>query len=231
MGDIPSIYDFLQLLDFLRGDPAAYFVLGTASMILILRDWRWSLITLLVQYLVVGLLYADVLLAHLAFIRVLIGIFVCLILYITAQQVNWGRNPEDVTEEEEKQLAKSRLSRFGIYSLATDTPFRLFLALLLALSIWAVAHRVELQLPALPTHINLAVLTLAGMGIVTTAITSEPMKSGMGILTFMIGFDLFYSTVEQSAVMLALSSITMLIISVTIAYLVQAGHNIRALLN
>ncbi len=231
MGDILSIYDFLQLLDFLRGDPAAYFVMLTASMILILRDWRWSLIALLIQYLVVGLLYADVLLAHVAFTRVLIGVFVCLILYITAQQVNWGRIPEDVTEEEEKQLTGSRLSRFGAYSLTTDTPFRIFLALLVAVSIWAVAQRVELQLPALPTHINLAVISLVGMGIVTTVLTSEPMKSGMGILTFMIGFELFYSTVEQSAVMLALSSIAMLIVSVAIAYLIQARHNFRALLN
>jgi len=231
MGDIPSIYDFLQSLDFLRGDPAAYFVLLTASMILIFRDWRWSLFALLVQYLVVGLLYADVMPAHMAFTRVLVGAFVCLILYITASQVNWGRIPEDVAEEEEEQLTGTRLLLFGIYSLTTDIPFRIFLALLVALSIWAVAHRIELQLPALPTHINLAVISLVGMGIVTTALTSEPMKSGIGILTFLIGFELFYGTVEQSAVMLALSSIAMLIVSVAIAYLIQARHNFRALLN
>jgi hypothetical protein len=231
MGDIPSIYDFLQSLDFLRGDPAAYFVLLTASMILIFRDWRWSLFALLVQYLVVGLLYADVMPAHMAFTRVLVGAFVCLILYITARQVNWGRIPEDVAEEEEEQLTGTRLLLFGIYSLTTDIPFRIFLALLVALSIWAVAHRIELQLPALPTHINLAVISLVGMGIVTTALTSEPMKSGIGILTFLIGFELFYGTVEQSAVMLALSSIAMLIVSVAIAYLIQARHNFRALLN
>jgi fumarate reductase subunit D len=200
-------------------------------MILIFRDWRWSLIALLVQYLVVGLLYADVMPAHMAFTRILVGAFVCLILYITARQVNWGRIPEDVAEEEEEQLTGTRLLLFGIYSLTTDIPFRIFLALLVALSIWAVAHRIELQLPALPTHINLAVISLVGMGIVTTALTSEPMKSGIGILTFLIGFELFYGTVEQSAVMLALSSIAMLIVSVAIAYLIQARHNFRALLN
>ena len=72
MGGIPTIYEFLAYLNFLRGTPAAILVLLTASLILILPDWRWLLLALILQYLVAGLLFADVLPPHLAFMKVLV---------------------------------------------------------------------------------------------------------------------------------------------------------------
>ena len=80
MIEIPNIIEFLNFFDFLRGYPSAYLVMITAALILIVRDWRWSLLFLALQYLVAGFLFADVLLPHLAFMKVLVGMFVCLIL-------------------------------------------------------------------------------------------------------------------------------------------------------
>ena len=52
----------------------------------------------------------------------------------------------------------------------------------------------------------LAVLALISMGLVTLSLTSEPLKAGMGLLTFLTGVDLFYSAVEQSVFMLTIMS-------------------------
>ena len=86
-----NILDFLDFFDFLRGTPSVVIVLVTAAVIFVVRDWRLSLIALAVQYLVAGFLFADVLLPHLAFTNVLLGLFIVLILYFTARQVNWGQ--------------------------------------------------------------------------------------------------------------------------------------------
>ena len=229
MGNMPTIYDFLENLEFLRGLPAAYVVFITASLILIIRDWRWSLLALLIQYLVVGLLFVDVMAPHLAFMKVIIGIFICLILFITARQVNWGRLPEDVTTEEAVLLQEERLLRFGPYMLPTDTPFRIFLALAVGLSVWAMTQKAAFHLPVLPDHINLAVFALVGMGLVTLSLTSEPLKTGMGLLTFVAGFELFYSSVEHSLGGMVIFAVISLVIVLAIAYLTQARHSFPAL--
>ncbi|HUS93751.1 MAG TPA: hypothetical protein VMZ24_01085 [Patescibacteria group bacterium] len=229
MGNIPTIYEFLEYLDFLRGFPAAYVVLITASLILIFRDWRWSILALLIQYLVVGLLLADVMPPHLAFMKVIIGIFICLILFITAQQVNWGRLPEDVTAEEAVLLGQERLLRFGPYMLPTDAPFRIFLGLAVALSVGALTQKAAFHLPFVDNHLNLAVFGLFAMGLVIMVLTSEPMKSGMGFLTLITGFELFYSTVEQPLAGMVIFAVISLSIALAIAYLTQVRHSFPAL--
>lgn len=231
MIEFPSIIEFLEFFDFLRGNPAAYLVMVTAALILIVRDWRWSLLFLTVQYLVVGFLFADVLLPHLAFIKVLVGMFVCLILYITARQVNWGRLPEDVTADEAVQLQKERYVRFGSLVLPTDTPFRVFLASIICLAVWAMAQRSLYLLPVVPEHFQVAVFALVGLGLVTLSLTDEPLMAGLGLLTFLTGFELFYSALEQSVAMLGLLGAVNLAVALAIAYLAQARHAYQALLD
>jgi hypothetical protein len=231
MIELPNIIQFLEFFDFLRGNPAAYLVMLTAGLLLILRDWRWSLLFLAIQYLIVGLLFVEVLMPHLAFIKVLVGLFICLILYITARQVNWGKFPEDVTDEEAIQIRQERFVRLGTLVLPTDTPVRVFLALVASLAAWAIAQRTGLLLPAVPEHFQLAVLALVGLGLAMLSLTSEPLMAGLGLLTFMTGTELFYSALEQSVAMLGLLGVANLIIALVIAYLTQARHDYRALLD
>jgi hypothetical protein len=229
MENMPTIYDFLESLEFLRGFPAAYVVFITASLILIIRDWHWSLLALLIQYLVVGLLFVDIIAPQMAFLKVIIGIFICLILFVTARQVNWGRLPEDLTSEEAVLHREERLLRFGPYMLPTDTPFRIFLALAIALSVWALTQKVAFHLPVLLDHTNLAVFALVGMGLATLSLTSEPLKAGMGILTLITGFELFFSSVDQSLAGIVIFAIISLVIALAIAYLTQLRHSFPAL--
>ena len=69
------------------------------------------------------------------------------------------------------------------------------------------------------------------MGLVTFSLTGEPLKAGMGLLTFMTGFELFYHAIEHSIAMLVVLSIADLIIALSIAYLMQARHSFLAFLD
>ncbi len=224
MDGIPNIFQFLNYLDFLRGEPATYLVTITAAIILVVRDWRWSLLALSIQYLIAGLLYVDVLEPRLAFMKVVVGIFICLILYITARQVSWGELPVDVTPEEAPQLSQNRFVRFGPAMLPATTLFRLVLALMIILAAWVLVRRQFFLLPVVPDHFNLAVYAMIGLGLIGLGLTSEPLKAGMGLFTFLTGFGLFYSTLEQSATMVTMLAMAGLTLAMAIAYLTQARH-------
>jgi hypothetical protein len=231
MGDFPTIFDLLERFGFLRGAPAAYLVLVAAAVVVVIGDWRVSVLALALQYLLAGLLFVDVLDPRLAIIKLFIGLFICLILYITARQVNWGRLPVDITKAEAVQLRDERQIRFGSFLLPTTLPFRLFLALMMALVVWVLAQRAEYSLPVVPEHVNLAVLALAGMGLLGASLTSEPLKAGMGLLMFLSGFELLYSALDQSVAMLALLSAAEMAVTLVLAYLTQARHAFVALVD
>ena len=221
---MPNILDFLEFLSFLQGTLGVMVVLLTAAIIFVVRDWRLSLFALAVQYLVIGLLFAELLLPHMAFMKVIVGLFITLMLYITARQVNWGNLPEDVSPEEAVQLNKDRLIRLGPYMLPTDTPFRLILAVTIGLLVVGISQRPLLQLPVVSDDLNTVIIGLTAYGLVGMSLTTEPFKAGLGLLMFMTGFELFYSALEQSAAMLVMLATANLVLALAISYLVQARH-------
>ncbi len=231
MGEIPTIFDSLEWFSFLRGEPTGYLLVLTAFLILVISDLRWSLFALLAQYLLVGLLLVDVLLPHLALLKVLAGIFVCLILFITARQVNWGKLPDDVTAEEETILVNTGHLRMTGYSLKADFPFRLILGVLIVIGAWTLVENLGFRLPIVPDYFNLAIICLIALGLVITSLTSEPLKAGMGLLTFLTGFELIFGAFEQSGSIIVLFAATILILSLAISYLAQARHAYSAMLD
>ncbi len=231
MGEIPTIFDSLRWFGFLRGEPTAYLLIVTAFVILVVADLRWSLFALLAQYLLVGLLLVDVLLPHLALLKVLGGVFVCLILYVTARQVNWGKLPNDVTLEEESELVSSGQLRMTGYSLKLDFPFRFMLGILVIVAVWFLVENLRLRLPIVPDYFNLAIFGLTALGLVTLSITSEPIKAGMGLFTFLTGFELIFGAIEQSGTVIVLFAAAILVLSLAISYLAQTRHAYTSLLD
>ncbi|MCB9418915.1 MAG: hypothetical protein H6667_03880 [Ardenticatenaceae bacterium] len=229
-----TIFDLINRFDFMRGLPAVYVVLLMAIIIVMAWDWRLSLLALLVQYLTAGLLFIDVLDPRLAVVKLLVGLFVCLILYITARQVNYGRLPIDVTSEEAAGLGLERQVRIGPYLLPTSLPFRFFAAIMIVLAAWALAQRPAFQLPVLSdplVYLNWAVYGLAGLGLLGMGLTADPWRAGLGMLLFLTGFELFYSALEQSVAVLALLAVVTMLITLFIAYLTQARHALPALVD
>lgn len=221
---MPTIFDLLNQFDFLRGLPAVYLVLLTAVIIVVAWDWRLTLLALASQYLLAGLLFADVLDPRLLVVKLLNGLFICLILYITARQVNYGRLPADLTPIEAAQIEPEPRVQLGPLTIPTQAPLRLFLVMLLVLLIFTVGQRPFLQLPGIAetqSHLNLAIFILVGIGLLGMAIIRAPLLAGMSALMFLTGFELFYSLLEQSLAMLAVLVVVNLVAALTIAYLTQ----------
>jgi hypothetical protein len=232
--NFPTIFDWLERFDFLRGYPAAIGVLVTAVIIVLAWEWRIAILALAAQYLFVTLLYVDVLDPQLAATKLLTGLFVCIILAITAGQVHWGRLPVDVLPEEAAQIKAEQRLKIGRFSMPTSGLLRLAAVLIMALVLVALTSEVGAGLPVLldtEPYFEWAVLGLMAFGLLALAISPEPLRAGMGLLMFLSGFELYYSLLEQSLAMLAVLAALNLLAAVVISYLVQRRYAIPALLD
>ena len=232
--NIPTILDWLTRFDFLRGLPAVYLVLLTAVFIIVVWDWRLALIALAIQYLMSGLLFVDILDPRLAWVKVVVGLFNCLILTITAGQVNWGRLPPDVTLAEMTQLEPVRRVQIGAFRVPANVPLRLFLAAAMLIVVLVVAERPSYQLVAVDdslAYLNLAVYALVALGLLGLSLTTDPLQAGLGALMFLTGFELFYGVLAQSSPVLAALAAINLVMTVAISYLTQARFSFKAMVD
>jgi hypothetical protein len=223
---IPTIFDWLEPFDHLRGNPAVLIVLVTATLIALFWDWRLALLALIVQYLVAGLLFIDLFDPRLSIIKILVGMFVCLILYMTARQINYGRAADDFTAEGVDFLGRSsKRYPIGRWSISRDFALRTIMTVLALLLIFGVTQLSTIRLPGVPDelpHINTAVLILMGLGLVGLAASRHPLPAGMGLFTFLTGFELYYAALDQSIAMLVALAALNFAVALAIAYLAQA---------
>ncbi len=197
---MPTLSDVLAKLSFLMTTPAVVGLVITAGLIVAIRDWRFSLAALSLQYVLVGLLLTRLIQPQVAVIKVLLGALVCIVLYLTARLV--GESSEG--------------SPRGETSLP-DFAFRLLAALFVGLAVYSLSKRYPL--PEVPSDVGFACYWLASQGLLALMLTEEPLKAGLGLLTFIAGFELFYSVLERSLSVAGFLGIANFLIALAIAYL------------
>ena len=207
---MPTLADILARLAAVPTTVALLGLAATAGFLIIVADWRGSVLALTAQYLLAGLLLTRVIRPEIAMIKTLIGAMICLVLYITARRVGWEYLP---------LAAEERPSRF-LLVLTSGVPFRI-MAALMALSL---AYTAALRAPLsnVPIEVTFGVFTLGMMGIFNIALADEPLKGGMGLLTVITGFELFYSSVEQSLTVVGLLGVVNFMIALAMSYLTTA---------
>jgi hypothetical protein len=224
--NIPTIFDWIARFDYLRGEPAVLILLLTATLIALFWDWRLALFALILQYLVVGLLFIDFLDPRLAIIKVLVGMFVCLILYFTARQIGYGRFPNDLSPAEAARIKQEQKQiPLGRWTVSRQMAVRTGIVVLALIVILIITRQTTLSLPGIPDnlpHINQAVLILMGMGLIGVVISFHPLPAGMALFTFLTGFELYYAALEQSIAMLAALAALNFALALAISYLSQA---------
>lgn len=230
MFDFPTLSEILDALAFLGQQRAALAVLGTALALVTLRDWRWSLLALAGQYVLAGWLLTERLEPEVALLKTLVGLLVCLVLYITARQVNWGVHEQRITPErrlEDDDTSDSlpeQTHRIKVAVLSTSLVFRLLAgSLTTGIVIYATRNGV-VSLPELPAHMNLAAVGLIALGLLALSLTEEPLSAGMGLLTAMTGFTLFYHSLEQAITVIGFLIGIEFLIALIISYLTVAHH-------
>ncbi len=216
MAGLPTLSELLNALAFLGQEPAALGVLATALALIVLRDWRWSLLALIVQYILTGWLLTDVLEPQVAVLKILIGLMISVVLYLTARQVRWGHDPSSGDAGQHLHI--------GRWVLPTAFLFRVLIALLVGAVILQLTGDSATILPGLSPHINRAAIALMALGLLALGLTDEPLRAGMGLLTFLSGFELFYHSLEQAITVIGLVIAIDFLVAIITAYLTVARH-------
>jgi hypothetical protein len=208
---VPSLPEIIARLSFLTASPAVAGLVVTASLIIVLRDWRVSLAALLAQYLLMGFLLTRLITHQVATVETLVGALICSILYLTARRIHWGRHG---SKDETPPMP------VGWEVFLVGLPFRLLAVVLTGLVASSLLN--SYPLPEVPRDIGFACYWLALTGLLAMILTAEPLKAGLGLLTFMIGFELFYAALESGLSVVGFLGIVNLFMALAIAYLASA---------
>jgi len=208
---VPTLSEVIARLSFLTASPAVAGLVLTASLIIVVRDWRVFLAALLAQYLLVGFLLTRLITPEMATVKALVGALICPILYLTARRVRWGR-------QRSKDSSSPLPTRWEMFPVGL--PFRLLAVVLTGLVASSLLN--SYPLPEVPRDIGFACYWLALIGLLAMVLTAEPLKAGLGLLTFMAGFELFYAALESSLSVVGFLGIVNLLLALALAYLASA---------
>ena len=84
---MPTLPEVITYLQFIRFEAILLGLFITASTILIAQNWRFLILALLFQYVLVGIALSRLVRPDIAVLSVLIGAFICPILFLSARQV------------------------------------------------------------------------------------------------------------------------------------------------
>jgi hypothetical protein len=210
---MPTLLDLVRSVSFLAAMPAVAGLLITAGILVVARDWRLNVIALTVQYFFGVLLLTRQIQLEVAAVKGLIGWLICMVFYLTErragllEQAAEGEVPVPAQRWQQRWMMSARAS------------FHLLAVILIAVAAYTAALRIPLPETEVPRDITLACYLLAGLGALLIGISESPMQVGLGLLTFLSGFDLFYVALEPSLAVAGLLGGVSFLIALAAAYL------------
>lgn len=215
---MPLLSDLLARVAFLAAAPAVLGIFITASLLIVSQDWRLNVISLAVQYFFLALLMTQLVRLELAAVKALIGWLVCLVVYLTEQQAHsFTRDPNSGSELPALGWFEARLEGWRSHGVSARAAFRFLVTLVVALTAYALT--LAIPLPQLPPELTGACYLLGSLGMLLIGLSQDPVRVGLGLLTFLSGFDLFYVALEPSLVVTGLLGSISFIIALGMAYL------------
>jgi hypothetical protein len=183
---------------------AVVLLVMTSIGLLLIRDWRWSIIFLAVQYLGMFALTLQHWPLSMASVKVVAGWMSAAILGMTRS----GLSDED--PEDESTGPRGRL-------------FRVFAAAIVLLIVRVVTPGVDNIMADAGFPVTNGSLLLIGMGLLHLGITSRILPVIMGLMTVLAGFEILYSSVEDSVLVAALLAVINLGLALVGSYLMLAS--------
>jgi hypothetical protein len=184
---------------------AVVILLITSAGLLIVRDWRWSLILLAVQYLGMFVLTLQHWPLGMSSAKLVAGWMSAAILGMTRSGY-----PSEIIEEQ------------GIWP--RGRLFRLFAAGIVLLIVSATTPTADTIMADAGYAVTSGSLLLIGMGLLHLGITSHILRVVIGLLTILAGFEIIYSAVEGSILVAALLATINLGLALVGAYLLIAEN-------
>ena len=212
---MPTLPEVLDSLSFITRDLALLGLFVTAAMIVLVWDWRLSLLALLAQYLLVGMILSRLVVPEIALTKVLIGTLICPMLYLAARQSGWGVMSDP--DADAPSIAQRRRGGDWGDVFQAGRVFRLLALTLVVLLTVALSQ--TFPLAAVPADVGIGCYWLMLAGLLILMLTEEPLKAGMGLLTTITGFELVYTPMERSLVVIWLWAAVNLLLTLAVAYL------------
>jgi len=215
---MPTLTELAARISFLAV-PAVAGILITAGLLVVSRDWRLNVWALILQYFFVVVLLTRQIRLEVAAVKGLIGWLICMVFYVTERRVSLLRQPV-VTEQERRSSGlppQTPLKRWRRWVMSARASFSLLAGILIAVAAYTATLR--FPLPEVSTDVTLACYLLAGLGLLLIGMSESPMQVGIGLLTFISGFDLFYVALEPSLAVAGLFGAVSFLIALASAYL------------
>jgi hypothetical protein len=219
---MPNVSDILASLPTITTFTAVVGMFVTASLIIVLHEWSHALLALAIQYLLFAWLLTTVIPLPLALIKALTGTIACVTLYWSARRTGeLPTSPFESVELDEIAQRLQRIARRKAIRTATGfsmrMPFRIGTLSLAALATYGLATRYPL--PRMTPAMGLACTWLAVASIVLLALTESPLRTGMGLLTWLMAFEMFYVTWERSLTIAGFLGMATLFVALGAGYL------------
>ncbi len=184
---------------------AVVILLVTSAGLLIVRDWRWSMVLLAVQFLGMFVLTLQHWPLGMSSVKLVAGWMSAAILGMTRS----GFPSESL--EEQGIWPRGRL-------------FRLFAAGIVLLIVAATTPAVDTIMADAGYAVTSGSLLLIGMGLLHLGITSHILRVVIGLMTVLAGFEILYSAVEGSILVAALLAAINLGLALVGAFLLTAEN-------
>lgn len=181
-------------------------LLVTSTGLLLVRDWRWSMVLLAVQYLGMFILTLQHWPVGMASVKLVAGWMSAAILGMTRSGF------PSQTLDEQGIWPRGRL-------------FRLFAAGIVLLIVSATTPSVDTIMADPGYAVTGGSLILVGMGLLHLGITSNILRVVIGLMTVLSGFEILYSAVEGSILVAALLATINLGLALVGAYLLIAEYS------
>jgi len=181
----------------------------TSTGLLLIRDWRWNVILLAIQYLGMFVLTLQHWPVGMASVKVVAGWMSAAILGMTRSGL-----------PDEPAVHENFWPRGWL--------FRLFAAVTVLLIVAVVTPSVDTIMADAGFPVTNGGLLLIGMGLLHLGITARILDVAIGLMTVLAGFEIIYATVEGSILVAALLAVINLGLALVGSYLLIASNTQEA---
>ena len=176
--------------------PAVILVFLTATVLLVSRDWRLSLLTLGAQYLGVFILVGMQGRLETALTKLLAGWIAGVVLWLALVGTPASGSG---------MISEGNPDRFSV---SASTPsgwlFRLLAVGIVGLAVSSLTAPLLVWVQDLRLEQGWGALLLVGLGLLHLGFTAHPLSVVVGLLTVLSGFEILYAAVEFSALVVGL---------------------------
>jgi hypothetical protein len=199
--------------------PALILIILSSVLLLLITDWRFSLVALALQYVGAFLLVAVSWPLAMAVSQLVAGWMAAAVLGMAMLGLQGLTGSEARSARKAAGMQRNAIGRLRI---RPELVFQLAAATLILLTISILAGKLVAVLGGIRLEIIWGFLALAGMGFLKMGFNSKPFPSAMGLLTFLTGFIILYASLETSALVAGLLGVITLGLALVAAYLVNA---------